>query len=152
MECMVHEDDPNGYIRSDDRCWTVCHIYNCWFSIRNVLNNLKRHGGESEATELLSAVYKVAPEAIRSSKKKILLFKKADGSFTYNLEVGLRGVSQEAPVCLKNTDEGSINSSVISSTGLTNNIYMALGIEDEYVVRIFGFEKKKKFFEALDLN
>lgn len=151
MECMIHEDDPNGYIRADDRCWTVCHIYNCWFSIRNVLNNLRRHGGEREAEELLSAVYKVAPEAIRASKKKILLFKKADGSFTYDLEVGLQGVSQEASVCLKNIDEGSVNSSVISSTGLTNNIYMALGIEDEYTVKIFGSVNKQKFLESFNV-
>ena len=98
-----------------------------------------------------SAVYKVAPEAIRASKKKILLFKKADSSFTYDLEVGLKGVSQEAPVCLSNIDEGSINSSVISTTGLTNNIYMALGIEDEYIVKIFGPERKHKFLESLNI-
>ena len=151
MECMIHEDDPNGFIRGDDRCWTVCHIYNCWFSIRNILNNLKRRGLDKEARDLLSAVYKVAPEAIRASKKKILLFKKSDSSFTYDLEVGLKGVSQEAPVCLSNIDEGSINSSAISTTGLTNNIYMALGIEDEYIVKIFGPEKKQKFLESLNI-
>ena len=154
MECIIHEDDPNGYIRADDRCWTVCHIYNCWFSIRNILSNLKNHGGEEgeEAIkELLCAVYKFAPEAIRASKKKILLFKKADGSFTYDLEVGLQGFSQEAPVCLKDIDEGSINSSVISSTGLTNNIYMALGIEDEYTVKIFGSVNKQKFLESFNV-
>jgi hypothetical protein len=115
------------------------------------LNNLKRRGLDKEARDLLSAVYKVAPEAIRASKKKILLFKKADSSFTYDLEVGLKGVSQEAPVCLSNIDEGSINSSVISTTGLTNNIYMALGIEDEYIVKIFGPEKKQKFLESLNI-
>jgi hypothetical protein len=153
MECAIRDDDFVSKSR-DERCSTVCHIYNTWFAVYNVAKNLRRHGGEEgirEADEITKEVYELAPKAILASKEKILRFKKQDGSFSYDLDIHLCGKSQEAPVCIPGTNEGSINSTVISTSGLTGNIIGALGINDKDNPSIFGPEVRPAFISALEL-
>lgn len=153
MECAIREDDFASNSR-DERCSTVCHIYNTWFAVRNIVENLRKHGGENgirEAEEITREVYSLAPKAIRASKEKILRFKKPDGSFSYDLDMHLCGKSQEAPVCIPGTNEGSVNSTVISTTGLTYNIIRALGVSDADKPSIFGPEVRPDFIDALEL-
>lgn len=153
MECAIRDDDFVSKSR-DERCSTVCHIYNTWFAVYNVVKNLRRHGGEEglrEAEEITKEVYSLAPKAILASKEKILRFKKQDSSFSYDLDMHLCGKSQEAPVCIPGTNEGSINSTVISTSGLTGNIIGALSIRDEDNPSIFGPEDRSVFISALEL-
>ena len=124
------------------------------FAVRNVVENLRKHGGENgvrEAEEITREVYSLAPKAIRASKEKILRFKKPDGSFSYDLDMHLCGKSQEAPVCIPGTNEGSVNSTVISTTGLTYNIIRDLGVSDADKPSILGPEVRPDFIDAPEL-
>ncbi|MBP3583345.1 MAG: hypothetical protein J6K44_04800 [Clostridia bacterium] len=48
------------------------------------------------------------------------------------------------------TVESDVNASVICSTGITRNVFVALGLED-YIVPMFGISDREKFLKALKL-
>ena len=118
-------------LKSDEKGTTVCHLYNTWFSIRNILSSLRSTGDpddKARANEILKKVTKIAPEAIIGSIPKAMLFKKEDGTFSYMPHQACPR-SQQAPVCIPGTNEGDVNATCISSTGIIGNIYMALELK-----------------------
>lgn len=137
-------------LTSDERCLTSCYHYNAWFSLTNIRNLLTKYGGEEgrlEADKILRTLIKSAPETIRATRRKVLDFAKPDGAFSY-LQPCSTGFSQKMPVSIHQTVESDVNASVISSTGITRNMYVALGLGD-YIVPMYGEEDRKKFLDAL---
>jgi len=95
---------------------TCCWQYNVWFSLQYLIGNLRKHGGEEgmrEADEIIRELLLSSPEAIRSTKEKLLMLKHDDGSFRYMAYAPSGGRSQGAPVGLAGIQEGTVNSTVI---------------------------------------
>lgn len=95
---------------------TCCWQYNVWFSLQYLIGNLRKHGGEEgmhEADEIIRELLLSAPEAICSTKEKLLMLKHDDGSFRYMAYAPSGGRSQGAPVGLQGIQEGTVNSTVI---------------------------------------
>jgi hypothetical protein len=138
-------------LKSDEKGTTVCHLYNTWFSIRNILNSLRGTGDPADkarADEILKKLTLMAPDAIRGSIPKAMLFRKEDGSFSYMPHQACPR-SQQAPVCIPGTNEGDVNGTCISTTGLTGNIYMALELKG--YPKLFGAREYEIFKSALKL-
>ncbi len=137
-------------LTSDEKCLTCCYHYNAWYSLTNIRELLNKYGGEDgkrEAEEILRELIRTAPETIRATRKKVSDFAKPDGGFSY-LPHCSTGFSQKMPVSIHQTVESDVNASVISSTGITRNVFTALGLGD-YFVPMFDSSDREKFLAAL---
>lgn len=125
LDCLV----------TDEFARTSCYNFNVWYSILNVLQNLRRFGGEDgvrEAAEISDFLLSSAPKYILGTKKKILTFRKKDGSFSC-LTNSTTPISQGMPVAVEGTDEGDFNALALNSSGTVIRIYACLGLSDYYV-------------------
>ena len=135
--------------KSDEIGTTVCHLYNCWFALQNILTSLRRVGDNETADRIYALILKHAPESVAAARKKTEVFRKNDGAFSYMAKCS-SFKSQEAVVCLPNMAESDVNASVLSTSGLTRNIYQTLGA-DAFYVPIYTHHDFEKFLKALKL-
>lgn len=146
MECIT---------RFEEETKDVCALFNTWYTVLNLIGNMRRYGDDrvqKEADCIVKELLNRAPEAIRATTKKISAFKKPDGSFSY-YKHNTACESQGALVAVPNPeggqpDEGDVNATVISSTSLTNNIYIALELR-EFAVKLYTKDDLKIFLDAI---
>ncbi len=135
-------------LTSSEKAGSAVNVYNAWYSISNVLRNLRTAGKNDVADEVRTALYAVAPEAIRMSAEKTLPFKKPDGSFSYGIQYS-SATSQGMPVAVPNSAEGDVNGTALNMTGLIANIYDALEISSGHRVRLFGTVERRMFLDEI---
>lgn len=128
------------------RVESVCWQYNAWFSVRNVIQNLRKFGDNKSADAIVSEMLKRAPAGIRSSAEKVKTFTCDDGSYSYTPEFS-SCTSQAARVSL-GLKEGDINATGINCSGVIRNSLRALELND-FFVPIFDEEGKAKFLDAI---
>ncbi len=129
----------------------VCCQYNCWFSIQNILESLRKFGGEEgqrKSEEIAVSLLKIAPEAIRATKEKVLTFRKDDYSFSYFPD-HTSSQSQGMNVAVNGSNEGDINATTICSS--LGRMYAAFGLRD-FTVPLFSPDAYKLFLENLKLD
>ncbi len=139
-------------LMSDEPVETVCYQYNGWYAVQNILQSLRNFGGEEgnkEADKIVTILLNIAPDAIRATKEKVLVFKKTDGTFSYAPNETCC-TSMGMPVALPQTNEGDVNASGICSNGTLTRMYAALELED-YIVPTFASDAYKIFLENLNL-
>ena len=115
---------------TDEDPYNVCCIYNNWFTINNIINILRGHGGsegEAMVKKIREDLYAQAAESLSATASKIALFLKDDGSFSYKQTMS-SPTSQSMPAAVPNTNEGDVNATNICIDGTINNIYAALGL------------------------
>ncbi len=115
----------------------VVDLYNTWFAIENLINNLKQNGGEEgelEAERIYGELREIAPEAIIVSRDKIVDFLKPDGSASYG-RLYSSSTSQGCPAAVPNSVEGDVNGSTIAINGIIGHSMAALGFDK---VPLFG--------------
>lgn len=142
-------DSTIALLTSEEIGTTVCHLYNCYFSLYNILRSLKKAGENETADRIAKKLLAVAPEAIKAAKFKTLVFKKADGAFSYHRDRSAFK-SQQAWVAIENTPESDVNASVLCTSGLINNIYQAFEAQ-EFRVPLFSDEDFKIFLNNLKI-
>ncbi|MBO5314822.1 MAG: hypothetical protein J6B48_00165 [Clostridia bacterium] len=131
---------------------SVCFQYNAWFSVCNILSNVRDFYGASANDMIEKAIrYHLdnCIEPIISTKEKALVFKKPAGCFSMAPNES-SGTSQGMPVAIFYTNEGDINANGICSSGTARFMFEALGLEDIWVP-IFSPEGKNVFMSALKL-
>ena len=115
----------------------VCDLYNTWFTVDFICYNLKKYCGDPElAKKIIADVRLAAIPAVRATREKMRENLIEDGSFRYHRihpqqsctpeNPGGYGVSQNAPVCLRNTVEGDVNATVIFTYGILGFMFGAL--------------------------
>lgn len=127
-------------LRTEEYARTDCYAYNVWYSICNLFELIKIsdpvRGAEfvkSNRAMLLSYVTeKVSYEgqqlnAIEITTRKTANFKKIDGSFSQTA-ASSAPTAQGLPVAVPNTNEGDVNATTLSSTGITSRMFAALGL------------------------
>lgn len=138
-------------ITLDTRCETVCWQYNAWYSVRNIINNLRTFGGEEgnkTADGIVTEMLRRAPDGIRATAKKVRTFVCDDGSYSYTPEFS-SSTSQASRVSL-GLKEGDVNATVINCTGVIHNSLRALELNGLYVP-LFGKTGYEKFLSAVRL-
>ena len=147
MECITRFEEETTH---------VCSLYNTWYTVINLIGNMRRYGDEAvqkEADEIVRTLLLRAPEAIRATTKKISDFKKPDGSFSY-YKHNTACESQGALVAVPKPeggqpDEGDVNATVISATSLTGNIFGALELRD-FAIKLYTKDDLKIFLDAIE--
>lgn len=115
-------------ITSDEAALTVCFPYNTWVATGYIFDNVKNYGTNADAliNEIRAELRGNITEAINYTRQKVFQFKKADGSFSY--QIGETAANSEGmPVALPHTDEGDVNASFICICGISNAIFKDLG-------------------------
>ena len=127
----------------------VVDLYNTWFAIKNIINNLTECGGASgkaQAEEIRSELRAMAPEALLASRDKISAFLKEDGSASY-LKNQSSPTSQGCPAAVPGTNEGDVNGATIAINGIIGNAAAALGVNK---IKLFGDAEKYLFRKTVD--
>ena len=134
---------------TDEAAETVCYQYNVWYSLLNILESLRRCGGEEgkkKADKISLSLLKNCTAAIKATKEKALTFKKPDGAFS-SYTYGTADHSQGMPVAIKGIKESDVNGSNICSNGTVKRIFAVLGLEDFYIP-LYSPDAFKKFLKA----
>ena len=135
---------------SDEQVGATCLQYNAWFSLCNILQNLREFGGNdgcAKAKDIALDCLKNSSAAITSTKEKALIFKREDGSFSMGPKYSC-ATSQGMPVAINHSEEGDVNATVICSSGTAEWMLEAFDLKD-YIVPIFSENSKEIFLSAL---
>jgi hypothetical protein len=137
--------------RTDDEPLHVCYAYNTWFSVLNIFKNMEAHSDNpelaaAEIAAIRAELLESAPEAIAHTGRKVAMFMKTDGSFSYYKNYTNHG-SQGMPVALPNMNEGDVNATTICANGTASYMFQALGIE---VPHLFGMSEWYRFIGILE--
>lgn len=130
---------------SSEEITFVCQFYNPIVTMANLIDIVAARNGADAGADLRKKMKELAPDMIRVTKRKVMLCKKPDGSFSYNPNHSCF-VSQSAPITDKNMNEGDVNASSISSTGMTGHFARIFGIPE---MPLFCLEDAKIFHELL---
>ncbi len=109
---------------------TACFAYNSWMAVCNIINNVNKHKSKEEAGRIVGNIraelHERAPELIKITMEKQGAFLLEDGSFMY-IESGSSGTSQNLPISIPGTIEGTMNSTLLCTTGTISHMMAAFG-------------------------
>ncbi len=138
-------------VLSDERVSSVTCIFNTWYAISLILNNLRLFGGEDggrRASALVAEIVEKAPDMIVKTKEKLSVFSKPGCSFSY-LPDGSSPTSQDMPVAIRGSYEGDINATGIAINGTRERMLMSMGL-DKFTPPLFSAVEKNIFVDLLD--
>ena len=139
-------------ILTDETPETICYAYNSWYSVTNILQNLRYYStsgdGEAKRTEVINATRAIAVEGIYATAQKLAIFRKDDGSFSY-LTGSSAYESHGMPVAIPGTNEGDVNATEIAIGGTSGHIFNALGIS-ELKVPIYTKSDRARYIDLLE--
>ena len=135
-------------IVSDEEPVGIVDVWNPWVALSIALSNIKKFRSPEEATELRNEFLKLAPEALRITKKKAEKFRKPDGSFSY-LQQKSTATMQGYPCAVPNTYEGDMDAAVLATTFMVDTITGVLGMNDHFV-HMFGSYESALFMNIVE--
>ena len=119
----------------------MVYIYNPWAGLGRVFTNMNKYN--ADLYEEMVALTRVnAPDMIFNTVRKLNLFRRSDGSFSYYV-TGAAPTTQGVPVCLGLPDEGDVNATGLAF-GMYRDMFETLGYE---YVEPFGNEDFDQFIE-----
>lgn len=130
LDAIGYEETPGA----------VVDVYNTWYAASRVLRHMRDYGDESDqllADEVVDQLRAKAPDLIRDSAKKLSVFRKVDGSFSYTPNASSAN-SQGCPVAIRGTNEGDVNATVICSSDILVYIYSALNVSDRVPIYTYA--------------
>ena len=140
-------------IISDEPIGAVVDLWNTWEAVSRIRGNLLKFGGD-EGAKQAEAISKMLRESsnrvVGKSYEKISAFKKPDGGFSYK-KASSSATSQGMPVAIKDSPEGDVNATVISSSHMLASIYSCLDLS-AYRVPMFGEPHRQRYVEILEKN
>ena len=137
----------------------VVDVYNPWSAVGGIIANLREHGKDEKidgvmmnaherADKLQRFVQKSAVEAVYATKRKLEVFKKADGSFSYLTNYSAPR-SQRMPVAVPESVEGDVNATELAVNATTRAMLATLGLAD-YRINVFGATELKLYLDTLE--
>ncbi len=118
-------------LMSDEVPGAVVNVYNVWYAIANTIENVNKFASSADkeyANQVRKTLLDLAPEAIKLSMEKQMIFKHEDGSFGYTVGQNCQ-TSSGVPVAPPGNGEGDVNATVICTAGTINNCLKALGLK-----------------------
>lgn len=119
-----------NYVTSDEEPVHICYVLNPLYAISELKSNIRKFSGDSAEAAIKEAddyIFENAVPFIETVTKKLAIFVKPDGSFSYYPKQ-TSAESQGATVALVNINEGDANSTNIGAAAIPGHLYSALGI------------------------
>lgn len=137
-------------ITAEEKVTAAVDVYNPWHALTVLFNNLKDYGDENDA-ELVekkcAELYANASKNLLATREKIADFQKEDGSFSYTPRAS-SSTSQGCAAAVPNTNEGDVNGTILSCSGLLDYVYSGMCLRD-VKVPIFGESYRLLFMNEL---
>lgn len=118
----------------------VVFIYNSIAAVNQVLLLLKNSGDTYGAAKMQNVLMERAPELIDITRRKLEIFRKPDGSYSYTKDFSAHR-SQNVPTALFEEREGDVNATSIVANGVIAGLFAVLGVE----YKIFDEQDFKEF-------
>ena len=127
---------------------SVCYVYNPWYSIENVRDNIVNYSGGdlTEYNALRQKILERAPEAIARTRECIQLFMKDDGSASFG-QTSTAATSVGMRVAVNGTNEGDVNATLINLFGSLNHLMGVLGYD---WIKPFGTAEYMMFVKRVE--
>ena len=114
---------------SNDPLSAIVYVYNPLAGLSNLLTNLNKYNTDEGSRTIrfaaISEMQERSVELIENTHRKLALFKKADGSFSYNTW-GAPAASQGSTVCF-GANEGDVNGTALAN-GTIKSLCSCMGI------------------------
>lgn len=123
-------DNAVDTLMLDDMPDAMTDIYNIWFAISCIKDNISIYGGDggtTHAKKFQKELLERAPTLITKTKEKLAIFLKPDGSFSYFPKYSTPTASS-APVSVPQTEEGDVDATTIAVDGTIDTMFNALGL------------------------
>ena len=134
---------------------TVCFVLNPWYAMTSLLDNIEKYNSSEDKEEINRAVTKIrremllnAPALIRATIKKLKIFHKPDGSFSYMPRLSGPN-SQGLPVAIYGTNEGDVNATYICIVATTSHVFNVLGYK---LLPIYYKADRMRYLNILEKN
>ena len=118
------EPDLAKFSKNDEH---ICSVYNPWVAMAHVLNGSEKTLGKEETKKIRQLVLDRADDLVNATAKKLGIFKRTDGGFSYTPYASAEN-SSGVPVALPKCVEGDMNATSIGSTGTMSSMFTVLGI------------------------
>ncbi len=108
----------------------VCDLYNTWFAVYFICNNVREFGSKEDVNSVIWRLREIAPEAIQLSAEKMSVCLCNDGSFSYvpgKSSTSAQGLPVAPPGISGEPTNGDVNATVICTYGNINYMISALG-------------------------
>lgn len=140
-------------IISDEEPNTVCWVLNPWYSLTIIMNNVARMSKDSgdasaqkKIAELRDEMIRNYPDMIRATAKKLVKFRKPDGSFSY-LQNRTSHIANDMPIAVYGTNEGDVDATNICCGGILGHIFAILNQE---MIPFFGEADRLRFIAIIE--
>lgn len=127
----------------------VCDLYNTWFAVYFICNNVRSFGSKDDVNEVIWKLRELAPEAIQLSVEKMSACLCDDGSFSYHPGVSstsAQGLPVAPPGVSGGSVDGDVNATVICTYGNINYMMSALGFS---VIPKLCTDADRRYFKSL---
>ena len=113
---------------SDEEHSSIVSIYNPLNAIKSIRASLMLSGRDDEADAITKRLSDVSVEIIENTRRKMVMHKKADASFSYMKDRSSH-TSQSMPVAIPYTNEGDVNATTIAIHGVGLGALSTLGYD-----------------------
>lgn len=134
---------------------TVCFVLNPWYAMTSILDNIASYHSSEDKETVDKAVTEIrremllnAPKLIRATIKKLSIFRKPDGSFSYMPRITGPN-SQGLPVAIYGTNEGDVNASYICIVATTSHVFNVLGYK---LLPIYYSADRMRYLNIIERN
>jgi hypothetical protein len=117
------------------------------------MNNVARMSKDSgdasaqkEIAELRDEMIRNYPDMIRATAKKLVKFRKPDGSFSY-LQNRTSHIANDMPIAVYGTNEGDVDATNICCGGILGHIFAILNQE---MIPFFGEADRLRFIAIIE--
>ena len=147
MNFMLAEIDSNGNLTDEALAAVegITFVYNPWVS----MEKLSRALTGTDKTNFNSQLKANAANLINATYRKLCVFKKQDGGFSYNPKSSSYQ-SQGEIVALKGMAESDVNATTIAAGMIMNYILPVFGVPTASMPKLFTEADSRMFYELLD--
>ena len=135
-------------VEGDEAVYSVCYVMNPLCTINGLFANIKKFSDETSIEKYRARIFAEAPEIIRKTKERILIFKKPDGSFSFCPEYSSH-TSQGHPVAIEKSYEGDVNATMIATSPVIGHLCEILGVPK---MPLFTMSDRMKLLNIMEEN
>ena len=147
MNFMLAEIDSNGNLTDEALAAVegITFVYNPWVG----MEKLARALSGTDKTNFNTQLKANAANLINATYKKLCVFKKQDGGFSYNPKSSSYQ-SQGEIVALKGMAESDVNATTIAAGMVMTYILPVFGVPTDMMPKLFTEADSRMFYELLD--
>lgn len=147
LNFLASELDANGNLTDAALAQVkgITFIYNPWVCMENLRGALS----DTQLTNFNNNLKSKAAALIKGTYKKLEIFKKDDGGFSYNVNFSAH-LSQGASVAVSRTAESDMNATTIAVSMIHNYMLPVFGLESDEIPVVYNENDSRYLLELLN--